>query len=161
MHDCNIKVSRRFDINILMLLNSWNIQQQGKTFTKFHALINGRIVSVYKYNWCKVIPKLFFPRFQKTVLGWNLKIKSSKVAPLNHNPYATTVILSLYKVYSWQVQGSKNLLLIMFTLFNSTNLKIRGWFQSWLKISYQGAKEPELAILKYEMILSLQSIWLI
>ena len=37
----------------------------------------------------------------------------------------------------------------------------RGWFQSWLKISWQGAKEPELGILKYEIILSFQSIWLI
>ena len=35
----------------------------------------------------------------------------------------------------------------------------RGWFVPWQ--GWQGAKEPELAILKYEMILSFQSIWLI
>ena len=38
---------------------------------------------------------------------------------------------------------------------------IRGWFEPWLRTSWQGAKEPELDILKYEMILSFQSIWLI
>ena len=37
----------------------------------------------------------------------------------------------------------------------------RGWFEPWPRTSWQGAKEPELAILKYEMILSFQSIWLI
>ena len=38
---------------------------------------------------------------------------------------------------------------------------IRGWFEPWPRTSWQGAKEPELAILKYEIILSFQSIWLI
>ena len=37
----------------------------------------------------------------------------------------------------------------------------RGWFEPWPRTSWQGAKEPELAILKYEIILSFQSIWLI
>ena len=34
-------------------------------------------------------------------------------------------------------------------------------FELWLRTSWQGAKKPELAILKYEIILSFQSIWLI
>ena len=37
----------------------------------------------------------------------------------------------------------------------------RGWLEPWLRSSWQGAKEPELAVLKYEMIFSFQSIWLI
>ena len=39
--------------------------------------------------------------------------------------------------------------------------RTRGWFEPWPRTSWQGAKEPELAILKYEIILSFQSIWLI
>ena len=38
-------------------------------------------------------------------------------------------------------------------LSSKTSQRYREWFQSWLKISWQGAKEPELAILKYEIIL--------
>ena len=37
----------------------------------------------------------------------------------------------------------------------------RGRFQPWPRTSWQWAKEPELAILQYEITLSFQSIWLI
>ena len=71
---------------------------------------------------------------------------------------ACSVMPNILSDKSVDIQGNP---ITAFRELQRKQVKFRTGFELWLRASWQGAKEPELAILKYEMIHSFESIWLI